>query len=521
MSEKWYYSTGSEKIGPVDHLQIGTLISSGQLNLKDLVWKKGMANWDKIENIPDFIEFINNQLDENLPPPLPANQDSPNANKDKNIVSSDKVTVEVNVEGVLGGYGCLNIFVDEEFIGGCARYIDGVHGETFQTTIGHRSIKLVHQIEQKDLPPTLASKSVLGNVLSMQELHLANLNKEKIYRLYIERGGHYTVKFSTMPEFLGKEKIGNMFSSVIKGLASGLTLLPSSFSINRVEDAKEKLDPSLYFKKMAVGLWENLNDKNLSILITNDGAFMRADGLMAKYNWEEKYKINVFDINNNEKFEFQVTSLSQKQLILSHNGQSLHLIKGKTLTELEMEREKEIFLRQAHIKSEIFKNYALGVSSLILNSGLSVLSAGAGVGAAVAGTGIGIGAAVAGTGIGIGAAAIGIAAASSSESSSNNSLSNPPTSSSSNSNLISQKTSSASLPPPAMREKQAVALSGAVIVNYDGSGGMSFQNKCDACGRITTGTITMSVPSRGSFKSSGSFNCDNCKHRNAVKFQGI
>ena len=368
MSEKWYYATGSEKIGPVDHLQIGTLISGGQLNLKDLVWKKGMPNWDKIENIPDFIKFTNNQIDENLPPPLPANKDLPNATTDKNLVSSDNVTCEINFDGGIFYNGYIHIFAEEQFIGGCDRLKDGVHGETFQTKIGLRSLKMIY---------------------TEYDSWLASQNCEKIYRLQFDKSGHYIINFRTLPESLGKDKIGGFFGNVIKGLTDSFSILPKSFSINRIGYAKEKLDPSLYFKKMIVGLWKNTNNNDLSILMTNDGALMRADGLMAKYSWSEKYKINVCGISSDEKFEFQIISLNSKQLILSHKGQSLHLIKGKTLTELEIEKEKEIFQKEAQKKSEIFQNYASSIGSLMLKGGVAVLSAGAGI----AGVCIGIGAA--------------------------------------------------------------------------------------------------------------------------------
>lgn len=41
----WYYSRGSDKVGPVDLSEISSLISTGQIVNETLLWKEGMPDW--------------------------------------------------------------------------------------------------------------------------------------------------------------------------------------------------------------------------------------------------------------------------------------------------------------------------------------------------------------------------------------------------------------------------------------------------------------------------------------------
>lgn len=47
MSDKWYYTKGSERLGPVEEEQLQQLLASSEGQSIDLVWKKGMAEWKK------------------------------------------------------------------------------------------------------------------------------------------------------------------------------------------------------------------------------------------------------------------------------------------------------------------------------------------------------------------------------------------------------------------------------------------------------------------------------------------
>ena len=50
----WHYSVKGLVKGPVSQIEISELISNGQLEAKDLVWKKGMAGWRSVEKVPEF-----------------------------------------------------------------------------------------------------------------------------------------------------------------------------------------------------------------------------------------------------------------------------------------------------------------------------------------------------------------------------------------------------------------------------------------------------------------------------------
>ena len=55
MSE-WYYTQGSEQLGPVPASEVQHLISSGSIDAKTcLVWKEGMADWQAAATIPEVM----------------------------------------------------------------------------------------------------------------------------------------------------------------------------------------------------------------------------------------------------------------------------------------------------------------------------------------------------------------------------------------------------------------------------------------------------------------------------------
>ena len=179
--------------------------------------------------------------------------------------------------------------------------------------------------------------------------------------------------------------------------------------------------------------------------------------------------------------------------------------KGKSLTEIEIEKEKEVMLKQAHLRSETFKNNAVGVGTLLMSGGVAILSAGVGIGAAAAGAGIGM-----------------VGAASSGGNSSNDSSSNPtPVSSSNSSASASQKSSSSPvLISQAKSERQAVALCGAVVVGYSSGFRMAYKLKCEGCGWLDSNTTSTDTPPKGSVTGS-IFYCWKCKMKNEWKIQGI
>ena len=49
MSSMWHYTRNGETIGPISGDQLQGLVDRGQLDLKDLVWREGMAGWATAE----------------------------------------------------------------------------------------------------------------------------------------------------------------------------------------------------------------------------------------------------------------------------------------------------------------------------------------------------------------------------------------------------------------------------------------------------------------------------------------
>ncbi len=61
----FYVALGGQQAGPFDLATIQQYIQSGQITRDTLVWKAGMANWDKAANVPELAGFFA------APPPLP------------------------------------------------------------------------------------------------------------------------------------------------------------------------------------------------------------------------------------------------------------------------------------------------------------------------------------------------------------------------------------------------------------------------------------------------------------------
>jgi len=49
--EEWYYAQEGKQVGPVSRDEIQQLIHAGQINADTLVWKEGMADWQKLGNL--------------------------------------------------------------------------------------------------------------------------------------------------------------------------------------------------------------------------------------------------------------------------------------------------------------------------------------------------------------------------------------------------------------------------------------------------------------------------------------
>lgn len=50
----WYYVQGSERVGPVNEEALKDLFQKEVLNLESYVWRKGFANWEKLQDVSEL-----------------------------------------------------------------------------------------------------------------------------------------------------------------------------------------------------------------------------------------------------------------------------------------------------------------------------------------------------------------------------------------------------------------------------------------------------------------------------------
>ena len=55
MSQNWYYARGNDQFGPVTIDQLKSLIGTGQVQMADLVWTEGMAQWMAAQTVPELV----------------------------------------------------------------------------------------------------------------------------------------------------------------------------------------------------------------------------------------------------------------------------------------------------------------------------------------------------------------------------------------------------------------------------------------------------------------------------------
>lgn len=81
MADQWYYGRKGQQLGPITEAQLRQLAASGQLLQTDSVWKKGMAQWVKADQIKGLFPPAPQAPEStpDAPPPLPPGSDSPPA----------------------------------------------------------------------------------------------------------------------------------------------------------------------------------------------------------------------------------------------------------------------------------------------------------------------------------------------------------------------------------------------------------------------------------------------------------
>ncbi|MGE0087597.1 MAG: RDD family protein [Desulfococcaceae bacterium] len=70
--EEWYYAQEGRQVGPVTRKEIQQLIYAKQINADTLVWKEGMADWQKLGNLSSQKAEIKEKADPAEPKEIPA-----------------------------------------------------------------------------------------------------------------------------------------------------------------------------------------------------------------------------------------------------------------------------------------------------------------------------------------------------------------------------------------------------------------------------------------------------------------
>ena len=63
---QYFIGVNGQQQGPFDFDAVKTMLTTHQIDENVLIWKRGMANWSKIGDVPEFDDILNN-----CPPPLP------------------------------------------------------------------------------------------------------------------------------------------------------------------------------------------------------------------------------------------------------------------------------------------------------------------------------------------------------------------------------------------------------------------------------------------------------------------
>lgn len=83
MSDQWYYVQDGKRLGPVEFASVNELYQNGILKEADYVWKKGLANWIKIQDAPEFSLKSNEEAPVQTIPPTIETFNIANADRQK------------------------------------------------------------------------------------------------------------------------------------------------------------------------------------------------------------------------------------------------------------------------------------------------------------------------------------------------------------------------------------------------------------------------------------------------------
>lgn len=107
MSAIWYYVENNDRVGPVTHDELMGYIQSGKLNDQSYVWKKGLDNWKRVNEVDELKVVFS--IEDDIPAIVPMN-----ANEfDWNVVDHDDRIFMIRVGADRGGreaeYGPFNL----------------------------------------------------------------------------------------------------------------------------------------------------------------------------------------------------------------------------------------------------------------------------------------------------------------------------------------------------------------------------------------------------------------------------
>src|SRR5688572_5779148 len=51
---QWYYARDGQQQGPVEEQALKQMLSSGELQLTEMVWREGMGNWQPASQVQEF-----------------------------------------------------------------------------------------------------------------------------------------------------------------------------------------------------------------------------------------------------------------------------------------------------------------------------------------------------------------------------------------------------------------------------------------------------------------------------------
>lgn len=129
---QWYMAIGGHQVGPVTEDEILANLRNGSIDAETLVFTAGMANWQKVREVPAFAAFVAGAAPSGagVPPPVPPGRHADNI--DFVIHGSDMQFVEVELDpgqaavGEVGAFMYMTPGVQMEALFGDGRPTSGV-----------------------------------------------------------------------------------------------------------------------------------------------------------------------------------------------------------------------------------------------------------------------------------------------------------------------------------------------------------------------------------------------------------